>query len=442
MARAIEDLGFDSLWLGEHLLYRCADRPPRGPWEAWTMLAGARRRHDAGRARAARRLHDLPQPGDARQAGRHGRRDQRRPLRPGPRRRLERDRVPRVRLPVRPPHRPLRGGVHDHPDAAPRRAHRLRRPVLPGARLRAAAARAAAGRPAAHDRLERAADAATSRCRTPTLERVVRRHRQPPGRRPAAARARRRRLPRGRARPGRGRADRRGPRADAGRQRPASRATGTAHAATARRHAGADRRGAARLRRRGHRPRPARPRPDHRAPRSRPSHPCCGLIDAPESRVARYLPYRWRSVAKSRASIPPPCDIESVRGRGTSCCRVPRRRPRDRAVPRRPAAAAPPSRRRRPPRRPRSSRRTRTSATRVTADAVFPAIAEAGLPDAANNAHRWAGSRPGQADQRDLRRLAPGRSASSAPRPRSPSTRWSAGASRRPGRAAGRRSPG
>ena len=39
MIRAIEDLGFDSIWLGEHLLYRWADRPPRGPWEAWTTLA-------------------------------------------------------------------------------------------------------------------------------------------------------------------------------------------------------------------------------------------------------------------------------------------------------------------------------------------------------------------------------------------------------------------
>ena len=37
--RAIEDLGFDSIWLGEHLLYRWADRAPRGPWEAWSTLA-------------------------------------------------------------------------------------------------------------------------------------------------------------------------------------------------------------------------------------------------------------------------------------------------------------------------------------------------------------------------------------------------------------------
>ena len=39
MARAIEDLGYDSLWLGEHLLYRWPDRQPRGPWEAWAILA-------------------------------------------------------------------------------------------------------------------------------------------------------------------------------------------------------------------------------------------------------------------------------------------------------------------------------------------------------------------------------------------------------------------
>jgi alkanesulfonate monooxygenase SsuD/methylene tetrahydromethanopterin reductase-like flavin-dependent oxidoreductase (luciferase family) len=39
MVRAIEDLGFDSIWLGEHLLYRWADRPARGPWEAWTSMA-------------------------------------------------------------------------------------------------------------------------------------------------------------------------------------------------------------------------------------------------------------------------------------------------------------------------------------------------------------------------------------------------------------------
>ena len=39
LTRAIEDLGFDSVWVGEHLLYRWEDRPARGPWEAWTLLA-------------------------------------------------------------------------------------------------------------------------------------------------------------------------------------------------------------------------------------------------------------------------------------------------------------------------------------------------------------------------------------------------------------------
>jgi probable F420-dependent oxidoreductase len=39
MARAIDDLGFDGMWLGEHLLYRWAIREPRGPWEAWTLMA-------------------------------------------------------------------------------------------------------------------------------------------------------------------------------------------------------------------------------------------------------------------------------------------------------------------------------------------------------------------------------------------------------------------
>jgi probable F420-dependent oxidoreductase len=36
MARAAEECGFDSIWLGDHLLY---DTPERGPWEAWTLLS-------------------------------------------------------------------------------------------------------------------------------------------------------------------------------------------------------------------------------------------------------------------------------------------------------------------------------------------------------------------------------------------------------------------
>jgi alkanesulfonate monooxygenase SsuD/methylene tetrahydromethanopterin reductase-like flavin-dependent oxidoreductase (luciferase family) len=38
MARAAEDVGFDSIWLGDHLLYREEGQDERGPWEVWTML--------------------------------------------------------------------------------------------------------------------------------------------------------------------------------------------------------------------------------------------------------------------------------------------------------------------------------------------------------------------------------------------------------------------
>ncbi len=40
MARAAEEVGFDSIWVGDHYLYRDDGRPERGPWEAWTLLAG------------------------------------------------------------------------------------------------------------------------------------------------------------------------------------------------------------------------------------------------------------------------------------------------------------------------------------------------------------------------------------------------------------------
>jgi alkanesulfonate monooxygenase SsuD/methylene tetrahydromethanopterin reductase-like flavin-dependent oxidoreductase (luciferase family) len=39
MARTAEGIGMDSVWIGDHLLYQWADRPSRGPWEAWTSLA-------------------------------------------------------------------------------------------------------------------------------------------------------------------------------------------------------------------------------------------------------------------------------------------------------------------------------------------------------------------------------------------------------------------
>ena len=39
MARTAEEVGFDSIWLGDHLLYDLPDGTPRGPWEVWTSLA-------------------------------------------------------------------------------------------------------------------------------------------------------------------------------------------------------------------------------------------------------------------------------------------------------------------------------------------------------------------------------------------------------------------
>jgi probable F420-dependent oxidoreductase len=39
MARAAEEGGLDSIWLGDHLLYRGDGRPERAPWEAWTLLS-------------------------------------------------------------------------------------------------------------------------------------------------------------------------------------------------------------------------------------------------------------------------------------------------------------------------------------------------------------------------------------------------------------------
>ena len=38
MARAAEEVGFDSIWVGDHAVYRDA-RGERGPWDVWTQLA-------------------------------------------------------------------------------------------------------------------------------------------------------------------------------------------------------------------------------------------------------------------------------------------------------------------------------------------------------------------------------------------------------------------
>jgi alkanesulfonate monooxygenase SsuD/methylene tetrahydromethanopterin reductase-like flavin-dependent oxidoreductase (luciferase family) len=49
IAAAAEEVGFDSIWVGDHLLYREEGRPERGPWDAWATLAAL--------AAATRRVH-------------------------------------------------------------------------------------------------------------------------------------------------------------------------------------------------------------------------------------------------------------------------------------------------------------------------------------------------------------------------------------------------
>ena len=39
IALTADETGFDSIWLGDHLLYRGGERGERGPWDAWTQLA-------------------------------------------------------------------------------------------------------------------------------------------------------------------------------------------------------------------------------------------------------------------------------------------------------------------------------------------------------------------------------------------------------------------
>lgn len=39
IAQSVEASGFDSIWLGDHMLYRGAERRECGPWDVWTTLA-------------------------------------------------------------------------------------------------------------------------------------------------------------------------------------------------------------------------------------------------------------------------------------------------------------------------------------------------------------------------------------------------------------------
>lgn len=62
MARTAEDVGFDSLWVGDHLLYRRPDGNV-GPWEVWTTLAAlaeATKRLEIGPLVASTSFHSPP----------------------------------------------------------------------------------------------------------------------------------------------------------------------------------------------------------------------------------------------------------------------------------------------------------------------------------------------------------------------------------------------
>ncbi len=61
MAATAEDVGFDSLWVGDHLLYRHEGAEPTGPWEAWSLLAAiaaVTRRIEIGPLVAATAFHN------------------------------------------------------------------------------------------------------------------------------------------------------------------------------------------------------------------------------------------------------------------------------------------------------------------------------------------------------------------------------------------------
>ena len=181
IARLAEAAGFDSIWVGDHLLYRYASGERRGPWEAWTTLAALAEATDRvalGPLVAASAFHApfmLAKQAATVDEVSGGR------LVLGLGAGWNDDGVRRPRRPVRPPHLALRGGVHRGPDAPRRWRDRLRRHLRPGPRRGAAAEAGAAGRPAAADRVERPTHARGDGPVRRRVERLVRGHRQLPG---------------------------------------------------------------------------------------------------------------------------------------------------------------------------------------------------------------------------------------------------------------------
>ena len=163
-----EELGYDSIWVYDH--FHNVPRPAHeAVFECWTTMAAISQRTSTDPPRPDGRLQRLPQPGAAGQDHVDDRRHQRRPARLGHRRRLVRERVPRLRLRRSRSRRTASGCcarrveiVRSHVDASRRRRTTGEYYELVARQLRSEAAAAAA--PADLDRRRRrAADAARRR---------------------------------------------------------------------------------------------------------------------------------------------------------------------------------------------------------------------------------------------------------------------------------------
>ena len=163
MATAGEAVGFDTLWISDHLGFGDPAGEWSGAWESMTLLSALAVAVPRVRLGHVRHGDAAAQPGAAGEDGRDARRGQRRAVHPRPRRRLERARVHGVRRAVRAALRRVRGGPADHRRDVPRRARGPRRDLVAGTARADRAARSAAIGTADHDRDRRPADAPADR---------------------------------------------------------------------------------------------------------------------------------------------------------------------------------------------------------------------------------------------------------------------------------------